>query len=304
MLAIKASSGSVSSLINNSAAEVACLNQPTGVVISATIDEIERLSAVFKENKLNTTRLDVPFAFHSSQVDPILEDFEKVLHAVQFKPASIPIISPLHAEVISNGGVLAVEYLAKACRQKVNFQGALEEASSAGIVDEKTIWLEVGSHPACSGMIKGTLGSDSHTASTLRKDTDTWKVLTTTLEMLYLKGIDINWNEFHRDFEQYNRVVDLPQYRWDSKNYWIMYKNDFCLTKGEGAQHVLPSTIETPKPSKFISHSLQRVIEEDHGSASSAMLVESDVHDPELMPIFTGHRVNGAELCPSVGRLI
>ncbi|WAO85142.1 Polyketide synthase [Fusarium falciforme] len=298
MLAVKASVDVIRPLTEDFKAEIACLNQPTGVVVSAEVEEISQLTQVFKTNGLPTTQLDVPFAFHSAQVEPILEKFESKAQAVRFYAPSIPYVSPLQSEVISREGVLNGAYLAKACRHTVNFQAALEAVTNSGLCSEKTIWLEIGPHPACSGMVKGALGSNSNTASTLRKDTDTWKVLSTTLEQLHLAGIQIDWNEYHRGFERFNRVLELPMYSWDLKNYWIMYRNDFCLTKGEGTQ---PTTVvsDAPKPVKYISPSLQRVIEEEHGSESSSILAESDVHDPKFVSVFTGHRVNGAQLCPS-----
>lgn len=299
MLAVKASADVIKPMIENFKAEIACLNQPTGVVVSAEVGEIGQLTQVFKSNGITTTQLDVPFAFHSAQVEPILEEFESKAQAVRFCAPSIPYVSPLKSEVISKEGVLNGAYLAKACRHTVNFQAALEAATNSGLCSDKTIWLEIGPHPACSGMVKGTLGSNANTASTLRKDTDTWKVLATTLEQLHLVGVSIDWNEYHRGFEKFNRVLELPRYSWDLKNYWIMYRNDFCLTKGEGTQ---PTAVvsDAPKPVKYISPSLQRVREEEHGSEASSILVESDAHDPKLVSVFTGHRVNGAQLCPSV----
>lgn len=300
MLAVKASLDVVKNTLQNSIAEIACINQPTGHVVSGTVEEITRLSEAFRSRGQETSKLEVPFAFHSSQVGPILTEFEAGAKKVSYSPPSIPYISPLLSKVVSTENVLGGSYLAQACRGAVNFRGALNEASSAGVVNERTIWLEIGTHPALSGMVKGTLGSSSNTAATLRKDTDPWKVLTSSLEMLYLNGIEINWNEYHRDFEKYNHVLELPRYSWDLKNYWIMYRNDFCLTKGEGTLPNPIPLIEAPKTFKFLSPSLQRVIEESHGDDTSYILVESDIHDRRLSPIFAGHKVNGAELCPSV----
>lgn len=301
MLAVKGTEDAVRAMMSGSSAEVACLNQPTSNVVSGTVAEIDRLRGVFKEAGHDTTSLDVPFAFHSSQVEPILAEFEAVARTVHFKTPSVPYVSPLLSAVVSKPGILDAGYLVKACRQAVNFKDALEAASSAGLVDDKTLWLELGPHPVCSGMVKGTLGSTSTTTASLRKDTDTWKVLTSTLELLHLAGIAVDWNEYHRDFERFNAVVELPRYKWDLKNYWIMYRNDFCLTKGDAVQPIqdVPA-IEERKTFKYLSPSLQRVIEEAHGDASSSILVESEVHDAKLLPVFTGHRVNGAQLCPSV----
>lgn len=299
MLAVKASIDEIKPFLEGSSAEIACMNQPTGNVISGKLEEIDRLKAAFKAQGHEATRLDVPFAFHSSQVEPMLTDFETIAKSVKLQPPKIPYISPLVADIVLPGTTLPESYLARACRNPVNFHGALQAAVNQEIINDKTIWLEIGAHPACSGMIKGTLGSNSQTTSTLRKGADTWKTLANSLEILYLNGIDIDWNEYHRDFARYNQVIELPRYCWDLKNYWIQYRNDFCLTKGENPNRAI-ECVEAPKSYKYISPSLQRVIEEKHELESSSILVESDVHDPRLAPIFSGHKVNGAELCPSV----
>jgi len=119
--------------------------------------------------------------------------------------------------------------------------GALAAAAAAQADDgglglgaaERTIWLEIGSHPVCSGMVKGTLGSHARTLATLRQHVDPYKTLAAALEMLYLAGIEVNWNEYHRDFPAAHEVLELPMYAWDLKNYWIQYENDFCLSKGD-----------------------------------------------------------------------
>jgi naphtho-gamma-pyrone polyketide synthase len=41
------------------------------------------------------------------------------------------------------------------------------------------------------------------------------------------------------------------------------------------------------------------VLEENHSAEKSALLVESDMHDPRMAPIVSGHKVNTAMLCPS-----
>jgi len=82
-------------------------------------------------------------------------------------------------------------------------------------------------------MVKGTLGSHARTLATLRQHVDPYKTLAAALEMLYLAGIEVNWNEYHRDFPAAHEVLELPMYAWDLKNYWIQYENDFCLSKGD-----------------------------------------------------------------------
>ncbi|KAI9779586.1 MAG: Type I Iterative PKS [Peltula sp. TS41687] len=301
MLAVKASLEAIKPHLSGSSCEIACINQPTGNVISGPSEDVNRLTNEYRSLGYECVRLDIPFAFHSAQVDPIMEAFEAATNGVRFSIPSIPYMSPLLGRVVSDGGTVRASYLTRALRNAVNFQGALEAAKASSIVDERTIWLEIGSHPACSGMIKGTLGSHTVTIPSLRKDADTWKVLARGLELLYLNGIEIQWSEYHRDFASLQTVLELPRYSWDLKQYWIQYKNDFCLTKGDSSapRQAVTAPLEQTPPPVYISPSVQRVLEEHHEANVSTLVVESDVHDPRLAPIFQGHKVNGAALCPS-----
>lgn len=304
MLVVKATLDEIKHNLNASPCEIACINQPTSNVISGPGEEISRLANTYQLSGHECITLDIPFAFHSAQVDPILEPFEAAANGIRFSAPSTPYISPLLERVVSDADTLGSSYLTRACRSAVNFEGALKAAKASALVDERTLWVEIGSHPACSGMIKGTLGSQIVTIPSLRKGTDTWKVLAGGIESLYLNGIEIQWNEYHRDFTGSHKVLELPRYCWDLKNYWIPYRNDFCLTKGdnlEPKQIAAPPAAQKPQPA-YISPSVQRVIEEHNAPDISTLLVESDVHDSRLSSVIQGHKVNGASLCPSVSR--
>lgn len=156
-------------------------------------------------------------------------------------------------------------------------------------------------------MIKGTLGSGTTTLATLRKCTDGFGPLATMLESLYVSGVEIDWNEYHREYSNSQNVLELPRYCWDLKRYWIDYRNDFCLLKGEKEDHPKrsPNIFSSQIPQyKFLSPAVQKVIEETHGTKQSTVITESDIFDARLLPVLQGHLVNGAALCPSVSKSI
>ncbi|KFY68272.1 hypothetical protein V496_01192 [Pseudogymnoascus sp. VKM F-4515 (FW-2607)] len=299
MLSVKASSNDIKTYLVGSTCEIACMNQPINNVISGQSEEISRLMLLFQSKGYECIKLDIPFAFHSAQVDPILEGFESAAGSIRYRAPSLPYISPLVGSIISGGDTLNAAYLARACRGAVNFQGALKSAEEASLIGGQTIWIEIGSHPACSGMIKGTIGPQSTTIPSLRKGVDTWKVLAAGLETLYLNRVNIEWNEWHRNFKSSHNVLQLPRYSWDLKNYWIMYRNNFCLTKGEGRTVIDVPPIEKRPSFVYLSPAVQRVLEEHHAADFSKILIESDIQDPRLAPVLQGHRVNGTSLCPS-----
>jgi naphtho-gamma-pyrone polyketide synthase len=301
MLAIKASLDVIKPHMAGSTCEIACVNHPISNVISGPDEEVSHLMKKYQSLGHECVKLDIPFAFHSAQVDPHLEAFKAAASSVRFQVPLIPYMSPLLGQVVLEDGTLGASYFTRACRNTVNFQGALEAARTSSIVDEQTIWIEIGSHPACSGMVKGTLGPKSVTAPSLREGMDTWKVLAGGIESLYLNGVEIEWSEYHRDFKSSHQVLELPRYSWDLKNYWIEYRNDFCLTKGDdpAQKPIAGAPVEEQTP-VYISPSVQRVLEEHNATDVSTLIVESDIHDPRLAPVLQGHKVNGVALCPSV----
>jgi naphtho-gamma-pyrone polyketide synthase len=143
-------------------------------------------------------------------------------------------------------------------------------------------------------MVKATFGPQATTIASLRREEDAWKVLSTSLSNLHLAGIDINWKQYHQDFNSSHQVLPLPAYQWDLKNYWIPYRNNFCLTKGAPV-----TTAEAPAPVTFLTTSAQRVVESRDDGKSATVVVQNDIADPDLNRVIQGHKVNGAALCPS-----
>ena len=303
MLAVKAPLATVTAQLSGSQCTVACINSPVNIVVSGPKAAIETLSETFKSRNLDVARLEIPYAFHSAQVDPILTDFEAHAGGVQFHKPAVPFMSPLLSDIVNGPGLLNSSYVVRATRECVNFNGAINAAREAKLVNDSTLWVEIGSHPACSGMIKQIIGSQAVTVPTLRKDSDCWKVLTGSIGSLYLAGTDVHWDEFHRGFEAAQQVLPLPNYRWDLKNYWIQYRHNFCLTKGDDpatfAPQPSPALQAPPTPAPPLSASVHRVLEENSSSEVSTLLTESELHDPRLAPILAGHKVNTAMLCPS-----
>ncbi|RAL00107.1 ketoacyl-synt-domain-containing protein [Aspergillus ibericus CBS 121593] len=305
MLAVKCTTDLIHPELRGTACAMACFNQPANNVVSGPVDELLALKDRLTAKGIECVRLNIPYAFHSAQVDAILSDFRTVAGSVQYRVPTIPYISPLLGKVVSAGDadLLNASYLTNACREPVNFQGALGTAQTDGLVNDKTLWVEVGTHPACSGMVKGNLGSQSVSVASLRKGSDPWGVVSASLEVLYTHGIDIQWTEYHRGVEGPREVLRLPRYVWDLKNYWIPYRNNFCLLKGEGlvsaGQQGSASSPGTARIAQYLSPSVQRIIQQEDGPETSTLVAETDIHDRRLAPILEGHVVNGAMLSPS-----
>ncbi len=296
MLAVKSSLSAMTPHLAGTSCEIACINGSKEIVISGALVEIDTLSILFTTLGLKCIKLEIPFAFHSAQVEPILEDFETAAQGAAFEKPAIPFISPLLQDVVGSSGILNPSYLRQACRKPVNFLGGIEMARKTGVVNDKTLWVEIGAHPVCSGMLKSIFGPQTLALASLRRNGDTWETLAESTASLHRAGIAINWDEYHRDSDSSHEVLKLPAYKWDSKNHWIQYKNNFCLTKGDSVTPPAPVSKAPP----FSTTSVQKVIDQSIGSDNSTVIIESDLSDSTLARVVQGHKVNGATLCPSV----
>lgn len=293
MLVVKAAVGAVARLLlAEEEVEVACVNGPAQTVVAGPVASVERVQGLLAGEGVKATRLAINFAFHTAQVEPILDEFVGIARGVAFAKPRIPVISPLLGTVVTEGD-FGADYLARHCREAVDLVTGVQAAVSAGTVDASTVWLEVGPQPFVTGMVSSILGAETVAVPSLLRKESAWTVLAGTLSKLYLAGIDIRWSEYHRDFESCQKVLQLPSYQWDLKRYWIQYVNDWCLTKGDA-----PKAIAAPE-SKLSTITCQRIVGESVAKDKATVVVESDVANAELQAVFQAHKVNGAALCPS-----
>lgn len=274
---------------------VSCLNGSRETVLGGTTEEILKVETHLRSLGFKCTQLKVPFAFHSDQVDPILDDFEKLASSVRFSKERVPVISSLLGQVLS--GPIDAAYLRKHARDPVNFVGGLIAAQNEGLIDEKSVWVEVGPHPVCFGMVKTTFGAATTGGPTLRRNESAYKTLSNTLSALHTAGTVIDWSEYHRDFSPSLRLLTLPTYSFDDKNYWIQYEGDWCLTKGQPLA-IMPAPAE--QASKLATSSVHKITSEIVKGDEVIVSIESDISKEELRGVVSGHVVNGALLCPSV----
>ena len=274
--------------------EVACLNGPQEVVLSGPSSKINALNEELTERAFKCIKLSVPFAFHSSQVDPILERFEDIGRATTFCKPRIPVLSPLLGKVIEDAGTFNPRYLCRHAREAVNFSGALEAAQQSGLIDKHTGWVEFGPHPICLAMVRAVL-NPGLAVPTLCRNENAWETITSSLGKLYMRGWNIDWSEYHRDINFRHRLLHLPAYAFEEKKYWIDYRNDWSLTKGD-----IDKGIHEEKTGQFSTTSLQRIVQEDLQDECAAVTFESDFSDPSLHAAVVGHLVNDSGLCPSV----
>ncbi|KAG6995597.1 hypothetical protein G7Y79_00044g080680 [Physcia stellaris] len=294
MLVVKGSIDEIAAVLGNNLYEIACINSPIETVLAGPNGNILALQEILNSAGNKSKIMKVPYAFHSSQVEPVLADFKKLVSGVTFSQARIPILCPLDGSIVDGKGSFSPEYLARHCREPVNMLKALLTARSNHLITDQTMTLEIGPHPAISGMVRSVLGPQIATLAPLQRGRPAFQTFSATLKSLYVAGAHIGWSRYHHDFQMSHQVISLPAYSWDLKEYWMQYVNDWSLRKGDG-----PLTIDDPLTLETTT--IHNIVEEISDSQKTRIIVQADIARKDLSPLVQGHEVDGIPLCtPSV----
>jgi iron transport multicopper oxidase len=304
MLAVSESSAVVGELLSTfpEEVEIACSNSPRETVFAGRREVIDKLEVHLSGAKIRCTKLQVPFAFHTAQVDPILDNLEEVAKAINFGAPQITILSSYVGRPLAAEERIDANYIRQHCRHTVQFANAVQSSQDQGLVNEASVFIEIGPHPICLGMIRGILGDTHLKVPTLKRKEKPWKVIVSGLASLHDQGFSINWTEYHRDFDHTHRLLSLPSYAFDNKRYWQEYRNDWTLRKGDALPTIQPSDHKVEPSAKKLTSSVHRVVEENYSGSDPIAVFETDLWDSQIYAAVSGHRVNGSALCPSVSQ--
>ncbi len=195
---------------------IAAINGPENVVISGkheTIDTI--MAALSADENINTKLLPVSHAFHSSMMEPMLAEFERIAASVTYAKPSIPLCSNVTGQLVTDE-IATPTYWCRHVRQPVRFAASMETLYQHGF----QTFLEIGPKPSLLGMARQCLPDEVGTwLVSLREGQDDWQPLLQSLGELYVHGVPIDWSGFDKDYPR--RRLQLPTYPFQRQRYWI-----------------------------------------------------------------------------------
>ncbi|KFZ02364.1 hypothetical protein V500_00253 [Pseudogymnoascus sp. VKM F-4518 (FW-2643)] len=306
MMAVRASLQQIAEGLGGKPYTIACVNGPSDTVLSGTKEYMDEVAVLLEGAGYRCFKLDVAFAFHSEQTDPILDEFEAISKTgVVFQEPKLPVISPLLGKVVFDSKTLNANYVRRATREPVDFLSALENARKISTISDETIWIEIGPHPVCTNFVKTTIPSTKLAIPSIRRGDDNWKTMAESMAALHLAGFGVSWNEFHRPFERRLRLLDLPTYAWNDKNYWMQYNGDWCLTKGntfydaEKEAARVKATPRTLPAREILTTTVQQIIDETFSGFAGTVVMQSDLMQADLLAAAHGHSMNNCGVVTS-----
>ena len=296
MLAVNASAATVRPVIGSlpefNTLTITCYNSPRDCVIGGPLQSLRALHNRLKNQmSCKATLLDVPLAYHSEALDPILGPLTDIAKQVKLSPPTIPIVSNVLGRTVARGECFfTANYFAQHCREAVAFEQGLDDLTSnhLGPLGMTPKWVEIGPHPSSLPMIKAKLGSVvSDCIPSMRKKINPWTTLSQALSSLYMTHLRIDWRKVFDSFP--GCCVSLPSYPFSSEIFYTEYPRE----------HTRSALVTNPSPPSsstgyaFLSTRIQMPTSDDESLAIFETPVEV------LARSINGHVVCGYPLCPA-----
>ncbi|MGW7353315.1 SDR family NAD(P)-dependent oxidoreductase [Streptomyces sp. NPDC054784] len=194
---------------------IAAVNGPTSLVLSGETEAVQAVAARFAEQGRKTRQLRVSHAFHSSLMDPMLEEFRRVAEIIAYAPPRIPVVSNVTGEPVT---AFDADYWVRHVREPVRFADGMRHLAARGV----TTYLELGPDAVLSAMGRECLGDDGADAvlvSLLRDKHGDERQTVTALGQAHANGTTVDWDAFHAG--RGARRVGLPTYAFQRRRYWL-----------------------------------------------------------------------------------
>lgn len=302
MLAVSLPMRTVQYRIRDSAAtsgcEVCCVNGPSSTVVGGPVAAIEALDEYLKSDdggKVSTTRLRVQHAFHTRQMDVLLDELEAAAAQVLFHAPTMPVASTVLGRIVKPGetGVFNAEYLRRHTREPVAFLDAVRVCEAEGLISDRAFAVEIGPHPICIGLIAACLESTRINAwPSLRRGGEDWQAVSGVMAAAHKAQLPVSWSEFHKDHLDSVRLISgLPTYAFDLKTFWHSYKSPAPTSTAPSASSIQSSRLESTT-----LHSVEEI--KKTGSTLFGKFTV-DLSDPKLAKAIGGHVVDESAICPA-----
>lgn len=183
-------------------------------VLAGSEDAINELKSKIPSMKYSAVPFKSSHAFHSHMLEPILEEYKKLVDEIKFNKPSVPYISNVTGCIVKGEEVTNGEYWINHFRNSVKFNTGIKELLNG----EYKVFLEVGPGISLSSLVDANplkeksqivLNTIKHTSV----ECDDSLFLQKKISQLWLNGVSIDWDSYYREEER--RRISLPTYAFD-----------------------------------------------------------------------------------------
>ena len=221
MVAVRATEAEIAPLLGPGVS-LAAVNGPGSVVLSGEESAVAAVADRFPKSR----RLRTSHAFHSDQMNPMLEEFRAVARGLAYRAPTMRLVSTVTGAVVDEE-LCTPEYWVEHVRATVRFAAAVSTLRELGT----RTFVELGPGGVLTAMAAETIadgdtGGDDASAEAddvalipmLRTDSDDASAAAAALCRLHVHGVEVDWRAFYAGSRA--RLIDLPTYAFQHENYW------------------------------------------------------------------------------------
>ncbi|MFE7552826.1 type I polyketide synthase, partial [Streptomyces gardneri] len=196
---------------------LAAVNGPRAVVLAGAERAVLDVAELLREQGRRTKRLSVSHAFHSPLMEPMLDDFRRVVDELDFHEPRVDVVSTVTGLPVTAGQWTDPEYWVDQVRRPVRFLDAVRTLEESGA----DTFLELGPDGVCSAMAADSVrDQEAATAvSALRKGRPEPQSLLAALATVFVRGHDVDWTAAHGSTGTVR--VPLPTYAFQRERHWF-----------------------------------------------------------------------------------
>ena len=195
------------------AVSLAALNGPRNTVASGPLALLDELAQRAEAQGVAVRPLQTSHGFHSSLMEPMLDEFESFAQTISYQAPRLPVISNSSGREESQ---FSAAYWRSHVRQPVRFADGMQSLCALNV----DAVVEIGPHPVLLGMAQQCVErSGLDWLPSLRRNEAEWKTLLDSAGRLYVRGANVHWREADAPFV--SRKISLPNYPFQRQRYWI-----------------------------------------------------------------------------------
>lgn len=220
MIAVHAPVGDVEPALLDAVAggaelSIAAVNGPAHTVVSGAAADVDAVQRRLVDAGQRVQVLTVSHAFHSTLMQPMIDEFRAHISSLSFHPPRRRVISNVTGEAIGRE-MADPEYWVRHVLAPVQFAAGIATLTSMGF----DTFVEVGPHPVLTGMAQACVDAGSGTwAASLHRRHDDHQQILSALAMLNLAGVDVDWRAVEAPHG--GRRIALPTSPFERRPFWV-----------------------------------------------------------------------------------
>jgi acyl transferase domain-containing protein/acyl carrier protein len=217
MLSVSLSEADLQSFVyGRQGVDVAAINGPAQCVVAGPAAQIAALNADFLRAGVVTRNIITSHAFHSSMMDPILDEFARVVAGTTLRRPTSPYVSNVTGDWVQPEQAVDPQYWTEHIRKPVRF----DQCARLLLDNPNRVLVEVGPNTVLTALVRlqPNLANPRRAVPLSRHAKDSASdqtVFGNALAQLWTNGVALT-----RD-EPAARRIQLPTYPFERERYWI-----------------------------------------------------------------------------------